>query len=165
MTWWKGCSRGREREEGKAGLRRRARVACGWMVFLGKFAARSPTLWIVAGDKYHMELRGSPLECAGPRAHRNVSLQMENVHSCYLGDLSLSVHLCLFRSVSDTYCQHWAQRVCFVITIHSSYDVAHSFFFLCIVYSNSQILYLCILLSCSWPHPLLSCGYPTIQDL
>lgn len=75
--------RGVGREESRAVLLRgRARVACGWMVSLGKFAAHSPTLWILAGDKYHMELRGSPLECAGPRAHRNVSLQMENVHSC-----------------------------------------------------------------------------------
>lgn len=71
-----------EGESRAALLGGRARVACGWMVSLGKFAARSPTLWILAGDKYHMELRGSPLECAGPRAHRNVSLQMENVHSC-----------------------------------------------------------------------------------
>lgn len=76
------ASVGREWKEGKAGLRGRARVACGWMVSLGKFAAHSPTLCLLAGDKYHMELRGSPLECAGPRAHRNVSLQMENVHSC-----------------------------------------------------------------------------------
>lgn len=58
------------------------------MVSLGKFAALSPTPWILAGDKYHMELRGSPLECAGPRARRNVSLQTENVHSCCLSDLS-----------------------------------------------------------------------------
>lgn len=71
------------REESKAILLRgKARVACGWMVSLGKFAAHSPTLWILVGDKYHIELRGSPLECAGPRAPRNVSLQMENVHSC-----------------------------------------------------------------------------------
>lgn len=72
---------GGEWEERKV-VKGRARVACGWMVSLGKFAANSPTLWILAGDKYHMQLRGSPLECAGPRAHRNVSLQMENVHSC-----------------------------------------------------------------------------------
>lgn len=75
---------GGEWVEGKAAilLGGRARVACGWMASLGKFAAHPPTLWILAGDKYHMELRGSPLECAGPRAHRNVSLQMENVRSC-----------------------------------------------------------------------------------
>lgn len=55
---------------------REAREACGLLVSLGKFAAYAPTPWIIDGDKYHMELRGSPLECAGPQAHRNVSLQM-----------------------------------------------------------------------------------------
>lgn len=74
--------RTRRRQGSHSAERGRAGVACGWMASLGKFAAHPPTLCILAGDKYHMELRGSPLECAGPRAHRNVSLQMENVRSC-----------------------------------------------------------------------------------
>lgn len=69
------------KKSGKRGQRcdsavREARVACGLMVSLGKFAVYAPTLWIIDGDKYHMELRGSPLECARLQAQRNVSLQM-----------------------------------------------------------------------------------------
>lgn len=128
-------SKGREWEEGKAGLRWKARVACGWMVSLGKFAARSPTLCLLAGDKYHMELRGSPLECALPRAHRNVSLQIENVHSCYLGyPLTLFLHFYLSISISLSECQKLVailSSLCvLVITINFSYTVAKILFFL-----------------------------------
>lgn len=78
----------------------RARVACGMDGFLGKVCSSSPTFWILVGDKYHMELRGSPPKCAAPRAHRNVSLQMENVHSCWLGYFSFCVSLCNHCSFS-----------------------------------------------------------------
>lgn len=63
-------------------------------------------LWIIAGDKYHMELRGSPAEGAQPQAHRNVSLHKENVHS----HLSKSIYP--FTPVSEDLCYAYLSSIC-----------------------------------------------------
>lgn len=79
-----------------------------WLAgILGKVCSSSPTLWIRIVDKYHTELRGRPPERAAPPAHRNVSLQLENVHSCWLGHFSFDAY-----SLSANHLLPWHFTIC-----------------------------------------------------